>query len=189
MFLSFFHLFFLWTQIVLPRLVLLARTGINRLRDLCLSFSCEEWHEISWLLRIFSLFSVFHCPNGCFHNGECVGAVCFCYQGWTGEDCSKFHCHDLHNCSGNGECMGPNVCKCYPGYLVRLLLFCIAVRRGNNAGNIYKFLCRFNKPMEITLSTNYSLMTFEIHVSTSDRENSNLSQWSINNRLSGQCIT
>lgn len=105
-----------------------------------------------------------------------MGAVCFCYQGWTGEDCSKFHCHDLHNCSGIGECMGPNVCKCYPGYLVGLLLFCIAVRRGNNAGNIYKFLCRFNKPMEITLSTNYSLMTFEIHVSTSDRENSNLSQ-------------
>ena len=30
--------------------------------------------------------------------------------------------------------------------------------------------------MEITLSTNYSLMTFEIQVSTSDRENSNLSQ-------------
>ena len=125
--------------------MLLGRTGINSLRDLCLPFSCEEWHEISWLLRIFSLFSVFHCPNGCFHNGECVGAVCFCYQGWTGEDCSKFHCHDLHNCSGNGECMGPNVCKCYPGYLVGLLLFCIAVRRGNNAGNIYKFLCRFKQ--------------------------------------------
>ena len=51
-----------------------------------------------------------------------MGAVCFCYPGWTGEDCSKFHCHDLHNCSGNGECMGPNVCKCYPGYLVGLLL-------------------------------------------------------------------
>lgn len=51
-----------------------------------------------------------------------MGAVCFCYPGWTGEDCSKFHCHDLQNCSGNGECMGPNVCKCYPGYLVGLLL-------------------------------------------------------------------
>ena len=31
-----------------------------------------------------------------------------------------FHCYDLHNCSGNGECMGPNVCKCFPGYLVSL---------------------------------------------------------------------
>ena len=76
------------------------------------------------LLLLLLLFSVVHCPNGCFHHGECVGAVCFCYPGWTGEDCSKFHCHDLHNCSGNGECMGPNVCKCYPGYLVGLLLFC-----------------------------------------------------------------
>lgn len=60
---------------------------------------------------------VVHCPKGCFHNGACIGAICFCYPGWTGEDCSQFHCHDLHNCSGNGQCMGPNVCKCYPGYL------------------------------------------------------------------------
>ena len=61
---------------------------------------------------------VIHCPNGCFHNGDCIGAICFCYPGWTGEDCSRFHCHDLRNCSGNGECVGPNACKCYPGYLV-----------------------------------------------------------------------
>ena len=79
----------------------------------------------SCIILLLLLFSVVHCPNGCFHHGECVGAVCFCYPGWTGEDCSKFHCHDLHNCSGNGECMGPNVCKCYPGYLVGLLLFAI----------------------------------------------------------------
>ena len=83
------------------------------------------------LLLLLFFFSVVHCPNGCFHHGECVGAVCFCYPGWTGEDCSKFHCHDLHNCSGNGECMGPNVCKCYPGYLVGLLLF--ATRMGQTA--------------------------------------------------------
>ena len=153
MFLSFFHLFFLWTQIVLPRLVLLGRSGINRLRDLCLSFSCEEWHEISWLLRIFSLFSVFHCPNGCFHNGECVGAVCFCYQGWTGEDCSKFHCHDLHNCSGNGECMGPNVCKCYPGYLVGLLLLHCNSKRTDSKLLMLEISIRcyvdVSKPMEL----------------------------------------
>ena len=153
MFLSFFHLFFLWTQIVLPRLVLLGRTGINRLRDLCLSFSFEEWHEISWLLRIFSLFSVFHCPNGCFHNGECVGAVCFCYQGWTGEDCSKFHCHDLHNCSGNGECMGPNVCKCYPGYLVGLLLLHCNSKRTDSKLLMLEISIRcyvdVSKPMEL----------------------------------------
>ena len=84
------------------------------------------------LLLLLLLFSVVHCPNGCFHHGECLGAVCFCYPGWTGEDCSKFHCHDLHNCSGNGECMGPNVCKCYPGYLVGLLLFAILMGQTAN---------------------------------------------------------
>ena len=63
---------------------------------------------------------VIRCPNGCFHNGDCVGATCFCYRGWTGRDCSQFHCNDVHNCSGNGRCVGPNVCKCLPGFLVGL---------------------------------------------------------------------
>ena len=63
---------------------------------------------------------VMHCPNACFHNGECLGAVCHCYRGWTGVDCSHFHCPDLHDCSERGECVGPNVCKCYPGFLVGL---------------------------------------------------------------------
>ncbi|KAL9982165.1 hypothetical protein ACROYT_G010976 [Oculina patagonica] len=62
---------------------------------------------------------VIHCPNACYHNGECVGAICHCYRGWTGEDCSQFHCPDLHDCSERGECVGPNVCKCYPGFLGR----------------------------------------------------------------------
>ncbi|XP_022808829.1 uncharacterized protein LOC111345812 [Stylophora pistillata] len=73
---------------------------------------CNELHPFVCVRR-----PVIHCPNSCFHNGDCIGAICFCYPGWTGEDCSKFDCHDLHDCSGNGECMGPNVCKCYPGYL------------------------------------------------------------------------
>ena len=72
--------------------------------------------------------------------------------------------------------MGPNVCKCYPGYLVGLLLFALQFE-----GEIMLEISKscyidLSKPVEITLSTNYSLMTFEIHVSTSDRENSNLSQ-------------
>ncbi|XP_022804999.1 uncharacterized protein LOC111342215 isoform X2 [Stylophora pistillata] len=73
---------------------------------------CADLHPFVCVRR-----PVIHCPNSCFHNGDCIGATCFCHPGWTGEDCSKFHCHDLHNCSGNGQCMGPNVCKCYPGYL------------------------------------------------------------------------
>ncbi|XP_078343101.1 uncharacterized protein LOC144628871 isoform X1 [Oculina patagonica] len=63
--------------------------------------------------------AVIRCPNGCFHNGDCVGATCFCYRGWTGHDCSQFHCNDVHNCSGNGQCVGPNVCKCTPGFIGR----------------------------------------------------------------------
>ena len=67
-------------------------------------------------------FSVIRCPNGCFHNGDCVGATCFCYRGWTGRDCSQYHCNDVHNCSGNGQCVGPNVCKCMPGFLVSVIV-------------------------------------------------------------------
>ena len=71
----------------------------------------------------FSFFQLSAVQNGCFHNGDCVGATCFCYRGWTGRDCSKYHCNNMHNCSGNGRCVGPNVCKCSPGYLVRMHVF------------------------------------------------------------------
>ncbi|XP_068732633.1 uncharacterized protein [Montipora capricornis] len=63
--------------------------------------------------------AVNRCPNSCFHNGDCVGATCFCRRGWTGEDCSQFHCRDVHNCSRRGECLGPNLCKCQRGYAGR----------------------------------------------------------------------
>ena len=72
--------------------------------------------------------------------------------------------------------MGPNVCKCYPGYLVGLLLFALHFEGEIMLEISISFYVDLNKPMEITLSTNYSLMTLKIHVSTSDRENSNLSQ-------------
>ena len=86
-------------------------------------FAQQLRHKPTTQNHLYFSLVVIHCPNGCFHNGDCIGATCFCYPGWTGEDCSKFHCHDLHNCSGNGECMGPNVCKCYPGYLVSVFSF------------------------------------------------------------------
>ncbi|XP_048576746.1 uncharacterized protein LOC5510655 isoform X3 [Nematostella vectensis] len=63
--------------------------------------------------------AVVRCPNGCFHNGDCIGSTCFCYRGWTGHDCSQFHCRDVHECSGFGTCVGPNVCKCMTGFLGR----------------------------------------------------------------------
>ena len=85
----------------------------------------EPTNDVNSVLYKFYLsllvsLPVINCPNGCFHNGDCVGSVCFCYRGWTGEDCSKFHCEDLHGCSGSGECVGPNVCLCYAGFMVGL---------------------------------------------------------------------
>lgn len=83
----------------------------------------EMWKQLIACFKNFTflfLYPVMSCPNSCFHNGDCVGSVCFCYHGWTGEDCSKFHCEDLHGCSGSGECVGPNVCKCYAGFKVSL---------------------------------------------------------------------
>ena len=88
-------------------------------------FALQLRHKPTTQNHLYFSLVVIHCPNSCFHNGDCIGATCFCYPGWTGEDCSKFHCHDLHNCSGNGECMGPNACKCYPGYLVSEVFFSV----------------------------------------------------------------
>jgi hypothetical protein len=65
---------------------------------------------------VYGMFLVIRCPNGCFHNGDCIGSTCFCYRGWTGEACSKHHCRDVHDCSGFGACVGPNVCKCISGF-------------------------------------------------------------------------
>ncbi|PFX25774.1 Tenascin-X [Stylophora pistillata] len=72
--------------------------------------------------------AVIRCPNGCFHKGDCVVATCFCYRGWTGQDCSQYHCNDVHNCSGNGECLGPNICKCKPGFLGRACSYSYCAR-------------------------------------------------------------
>ena len=68
--------------------------------------------------NLSSFMTVIRCPNNCFHNGDCVGTTCFCYKGWTGHDCSNFTCRDVRDCSGRGECVGPNVCRCLPGLMV-----------------------------------------------------------------------
>lgn len=41
--------------------------------------------------------------------------LCFCEPGWKGEDCDEFTCTDVNNCN-NGTCIGPNACRCNPGW-------------------------------------------------------------------------
>lgn len=56
--------------------------------------------------------------RSCSNNGYCAsqarGIECFCFAGWQGRTCKEFACDD--NCSGNGKCVGPNVCKCNEGW-------------------------------------------------------------------------
>jgi hypothetical protein len=51
----------------------------------------------------------------CEH-GVCssFGGLCFCDPGWKGEDCDEFHCNDIR--CHNGTCVGPNTCRCNPGW-------------------------------------------------------------------------
>ncbi|KAK2042811.1 phytase [Colletotrichum somersetense] len=54
--------------------------------------------------------------DACSGNGYCQvsGAGCGCFAGFTGDKCDVFQCTD--NCSGRGECVGPNQCKCEDGW-------------------------------------------------------------------------
>ena len=38
---------------------------------------------------------------------------------YVGDYCYSYHCHDVNNCGGNGECVGPNQCKCRDGWIGR----------------------------------------------------------------------
>ena len=76
--------------------------------------SCDELHPF-----ICQKLSVVLCENGCFQHGLCVGKTCVCNQGYESDDCSKFHCRDVNDCSGHGKCIGANQCKCRPGWMGR----------------------------------------------------------------------
>ncbi|KAF0974454.1 hypothetical protein FDP41_006486 [Naegleria fowleri] len=49
--------------------------------------------------------------------GKCVGLnECVCRWGWTESDCSTYHCAHRDWCGGHGTCIGPNICRCFPGF-------------------------------------------------------------------------
>lgn len=50
----------------------------------------------------------------CEH-GDCFNDNCYCEYGWQGDSCDEFHCKDIRNCN-NGTCVGPNTCRCDPGW-------------------------------------------------------------------------
>ena len=50
----------------------------------------------------------------CSYHGFNSGAGCSCFAGFTGRECSKIVCRN--DCSGQGKCIGPNMCKCKDGW-------------------------------------------------------------------------
>jgi 3-phytase len=56
--------------------------------------------------------------EACSKNGYCLksgkSTDCQCFVGFKGKSCDKIQCVD--DCSGNGKCVGPNICKCEPGW-------------------------------------------------------------------------
>ncbi|WYZ42530.1 hypothetical protein EsH8_VI_000229 [Colletotrichum jinshuiense] len=54
--------------------------------------------------------------SACSGNGFCQKNAngCSCFAGFTGDSCDAFQCTD--NCSGHGQCVGPNQCKCESGW-------------------------------------------------------------------------
>ena len=42
--------------------------------------------------------------------------TCACDFGWTGASCALPDCSAVDQCSGKGECVSSNQCRCYPGF-------------------------------------------------------------------------
>lgn len=104
----------------------------------------------------FRILLVIRCPNGCFHNGDCIGSTCFCYRGWTGEDCSKPHCRDVHNCSDFGECIGPNTCKCRWSFQGRACTYSYCSKFRNCSTCVSDQFCGWCDKMQQCMPGDYS---------------------------------
>lgn len=42
---------------------------------------------------------------------------CACDYGWAGVSCALPDCPAVNQCSGKGECVASNLCRCYTGFL------------------------------------------------------------------------
>ncbi|KAI7747342.1 hypothetical protein M8C21_019370, partial [Ambrosia artemisiifolia] len=72
---------------------------------------CPAYHE---LCSVDSVSTSGQCPNSCNSNGDCVGGICHCFIGFSGDDCNERSCPS--NCSGNGKCLKNGICECANGY-------------------------------------------------------------------------
>jgi hypothetical protein len=59
------------------------------------------------------------CKNHCSFRGYCLDGICYCKQGFIGDDCSKlsYPVYCLNNCTNNGICNDEGLCVCNEGFI------------------------------------------------------------------------
>ncbi|XP_035672220.1 protocadherin gamma-A5-like [Branchiostoma floridae] len=85
--------------------------------DVCECYSGFRGQNCSLTLNCTEL-------DDCNGQGLCVitpgdgqsNVSCRCFIGFTGANCSDVSCPDVNECSGNGQCVEPNLCSCDAGF-------------------------------------------------------------------------